>query len=85
MVNFGALFGFVLLHVSVIVHFMWRQKSRLWGRYLVVPLAGLTIIGIVLWNMQAPAKIAGLSWLAIGVIALVGLKLAGRKSALPLE
>ena len=30
MVNFGALIGFLLLHLSVIAHFIIRRKSRRW-------------------------------------------------------
>lgn len=40
MVNFGALTGFLMLHLSVIVHFMWRQKSTQWAQHLLVPLIG---------------------------------------------
>ena len=35
-VNFGALTGFMILHVTVIVHFIWRKRSelcsRIWSR-----------------------------------------------------
>lgn len=85
MVNFGALSGFVLLHISVIAQFVWRQKSRQWGRYLLVPLCGLAIIGYVLWNMEPLAKTVGLSWLGAGVLAVVTLKLLHRKTTLPME
>ena len=85
MVNFGALTGFMLLHASVLAEFMWRRKSRQWGRYLLVPLIGLAIIGYVLWNMDPLAKYVGVAWIAVGVAALVGLKLAGSKNTLPLE
>ena len=37
LVNFGALTAFLLLHVSVVVHFVVRRKSRDWWRHLVVP------------------------------------------------
>lgn len=85
MVNFGALTGFAMLHISVIAHFMLRQKSHAWGRHLLVPLVGFAIIAYVLWNMQATAQIVGLSWMAAGLIAVVVLKLQGRKGALALE
>ncbi|HYM18426.1 MAG TPA: APC family permease [Micropepsaceae bacterium] len=83
MVNFGALTGFLMLHASVIVHFVWRQRSRVWLRHLVAPLVGFTIVAYVLLNMAAPAKIAGLAWLAIGIAGLIGLKLTGRRATLP--
>ena len=74
MVNFGALTGFLLLHASVIVHFMWRRKSRDWLRHLLSPLIGLVIIACVLVNMATPAKVAGILWLLAGVAALLVLK-----------
>jgi amino acid transporter len=83
MVSFGALTGFLLLHLSVIVHFAWRQKSKDWLRHLLVPVVGLAINGYILLNMAAQAKIAGLIWLAVGVAVLIGLKLAGRRVELP--
>jgi amino acid transporter len=83
MVAFGALTGFVFLHISVIVHFIWRQKSGDWLRHLVVPVIGLAINLYILVNMAGQAQIAGLAWLAVGVIALIGLKLTGRRAELP--
>ena len=72
-----------MLRVSVIVHFMLRQRSRDWVQHLVVPLIGIVIVGYVLLNMAPEAKIAGLVWLAIGALALVGLKFSGRRLAIP--
>ena len=83
MVSFGALFGFLMLHLSVIVHFMWRQKSNQWGKHLLVPLIGFAIIAYVLINMAALAKIAGIAWLSVGLVALIALKLNGRRATLP--
>jgi amino acid transporter len=83
MVNFGALTGFLMLHVSVIVHFMWRQKSNDYLRHLLVPLIGFAIISYVLVNMALLAKAAGIAWLAVGVVALIGLKLSARRATLP--
>jgi len=71
MVNFGALTGFIFLHVSVINHFIIRQKktdpSSL-VKYLLMPLLGILIIGYVWLNLQGNAKITGFSWLAIGLV-----------------
>src|SRR5262249_7012958 len=44
MVNFGALTGFLMLHISVIAHFMLREKSKAWGRHLLMPLVGFVIV-----------------------------------------
>jgi amino acid transporter len=79
LVSFGALVGFLFLHLSVIVHFMWRQKSRHWPKHLLVPLIGSAITVYVLINMALPAKIAGISWLVIGVVAIAGARLVDRR------
>ena len=71
LVNFGALFGFLMLHVAVIVHYGVRGRSRDWLRHLLVPLTGFTIIAYVLIHMATPAKIAGVSWLVIGAAVLI--------------
>ena len=66
LVNFGALFGFMLLHVSVVVHYVVKKKSRNWSLHLVVPVVGFLIIGYVLVNAAPEAKIGGVVWLVLG-------------------
>lgn len=68
LVNFGALFGFCLLHVSVVWYYVVRQKSKNYLLHLVVPTLGFLIIGYVLFNADALAKIGGLAWLVIGAV-----------------
>jgi amino acid transporter len=58
-VNFGALTGFLLLHLSVINHFTIRQRSRAWLRHLVSPVIGFLVIAYVLYEMDNSAKIMG--------------------------
>ena len=67
-VNFGALSGFVLLHLSVINHFFLRERSGDWLRHLVFPLLGLAIILYVLYEMDRAAKVLGACWIALGVL-----------------
>jgi len=67
-VNFGALTGFVLLHLSVINHYFYRRRSGDWLRHVVFPLTGLVIIVYVLYEMDRAAKILGACWIAIGVV-----------------
>lgn len=78
MVSFGALLGFLMLQVSVVAHFVGREKSRNWLRYLVAPAIGFVIIGYVLWNAESNAKTAGAVWMAAGVVTFALLKLRGR-------
>jgi amino acid transporter len=67
-VNFGALSGFVLLHLSVINHYFVRRHNRNWLRYVIFPLTGLTIILFVLFEMDRMAKILGACWIGAGAI-----------------
>ena len=71
LVNFGALFGFCLLHVSVVWYYVVRQKSKNYLLHLVVPALGFVIIAYVLFNADSLAKIGGIVWLGIGVVVYV--------------
>jgi len=85
LVNFGALFSFLLLHLSVFVHFVLRNHSRRWNLHVVAPLLGFVIIGYVLINADTRAKIGGIIWLAVGAALLVFYRLTGRGTELSLE
>jgi len=81
LVNFGALFSFLMLHVSVVVYFLIRRRSRAFGVHLLSPVIGFAIIAFVLVNADVHAKVGGLVWLAIGAMVLIGLRLRGRSAA----
>jgi amino acid transporter len=85
LVNFGALFAFLMLHVSVAFYHLIRLRQRTYGMHLAVPLIGFVIIAYVLWNADVDAKIGGLIWLAIGVIVIVVRKLTRRPITLDLH
>ncbi|MCW2677789.1 MAG: putative transporter [Modestobacter sp.] len=85
LVNFGALFAFLLLHVSVVVHYVVRKKSRDWWRHLVVPVIGFAILAYVVVNAQVAAQRLGFVWLGIGIVLLVFLVATGRKPELAEE
>ena len=78
-VNFGALSGFFILHVSVIVLFWIRGRSGRWIAHLAVPLAGIVVVLAVLSGMSALATTLGLAWLAVGVA--YGMVLTKRRRA----
>jgi amino acid transporter len=67
-VNFGALTGFVLLHVSVIAHFGVRRRSRNWFTHWLVPLCGIAVVLAILSNMSHLALVVGAYWLAAGIV-----------------
>ena len=66
-VNFGALTGFLLLHVAVVNHYVIRGGSRAWLRHLCAPIAGFVVIAYVLYEMDSAAKIMGAVWIAAGI------------------
>jgi len=80
-VNFGALTGFVLLHLSVINHYFIRRHSGDWLRHLLFPLIGMLIIVYVLYEMDRAAKILGLAWIVIGIVYFAALTVWIKKPA----
>jgi amino acid transporter len=78
-VNFGALTGFVLLHLSVINHFLVRRRGGDWLRHLLCPLIGMLIIAYVLFEMDRTAKLLGLAWISIGILYYLVLTLWVKK------
>ena len=67
-VNFGALSGFMLLHVSVIVLFWFKERSGRWLVHLVVPVSGIIVVLAVLSGMSSLAMALGVTWLVVGVV-----------------
>jgi amino acid transporter len=83
LVSFGALFGFAMLHLSVVAHFLWRGRSRRWVAHLVAPGLGFAVVVYVLLNADPLAKTAGFLWLCLGAAVLVILKRRGRSARPP--
>lgn len=80
-VNFGALTGFVLLHVSVINHYFIRERSGRWLRHFLFPIIGLAVITYVLYETNRMAKLMGACWIVIGIIYYLVLTKVLKKSA----
>jgi amino acid transporter len=78
-VNFGALTGFLLLHLAVINHYFFRRRSGKWLRHLLLPLGGLLVIAYVLYEMDNSAKIMGACWIAAGVLYFIVLSVFLKK------
>ncbi|QCJ42891.1 amino acid permease [Bacillus sp. S3] len=77
-VNFGALTGFMLLHISVINYFIRKKKSSDYLNHLIFPIVGLIIIGYV-WISLAPlAKLIGGIWIVLGAVYMIYLKFKKR-------
>ncbi|MHC1481254.1 APC family permease [Frateuria aurantia] len=81
LVNMGGLIAFMLLHLAVMAHFLWRQPSagtRRWGLHGLVPLAGLLIIGDVMLSADTTAQLGAVLWLGLGLVLLI-LRRAGAR------
>ncbi|GLI03655.1 APC family permease [Phytohabitans aurantiacus] len=82
LINFGALTAFLALHVSVVVHYTIRQRSRNVFAHLMMPAIGATILSLVVWNANVAAQRLGFVWIGIGLLVLIGLYAAGRRPVL---
>ncbi|WLS43196.1 APC family permease [Micromonospora profundi] len=82
LINFGAMVAFLVLHVSVVVHHLIRERSGNWWVHLVMPAIGFAILVWVVVNANIAAQRLGLAWLALGVIVLAGLYLSGHRPVL---
>jgi len=85
LVNFGALTAFLVLHVSVVWHYVVRNRSRAWWPHLIAPVIGFGILTFVVVNANIAAQKLAFVWFGIGVVFLVGLMLAGRKPSLNID
>jgi amino acid transporter len=66
-VNFGALSGFVFLHVSVLAYFGVKQRSKAWIRHWMVPICGIIVVLGVFSGMSALAVKVGTVWFVGGL------------------
>ena len=71
LVNFGALFGFIMLNFSVFWYFFVKQKERSFGgvvKYLICPWIAIAILVYVFTGFQALTWAMGITWFVIGMI-----------------
>ena len=84
LINFGALMAFTFVNLSVISHFIIREKEHrtIKGciKYLIMPLIGAIAIGILWINLEASSLIMGTSWFIIGFCYLLYITKAFRKA-----
>ena len=74
MVNFSMLLCWSFINLTTVYFFTFRQRSRRYFRDLVCPLLGLLVSGYAFVSLDADARSAGLSWLALGALFAVYLK-----------
>jgi amino acid transporter len=67
-VNFGALSGFLFLHLTVLVRFGGKRRSPVWFTHRAVPICGIAVVLLVFSGMSALAARVGGAWLLAGLI-----------------
>lgn len=67
-VNFGALSGFLFLHLSVLMYFGIKRRSAAWVKHWLVPLCGIVVVLAVFSGMSALAVKVGSVWLLVGLL-----------------
>ncbi|MBC7478004.1 MAG: APC family permease [Pseudorhodobacter sp.] len=67
LVSFGALTGFLLVNVSVVVHFGIRQRSRAWLAHWLAPLLGVAVVLDIISGINPLALELGLGWMVSGM------------------
>jgi len=78
-VNFGALSGFLFLHVSVLAYFGVKRGSAAWVKHRLVPICGIVVVLAVFSGMSALAVKVGTTWLAAGLVYGLVLKAKHRE------
>lgn len=82
LVNFGAMTAFLVLHISVINHFVRRNGSTDYLRHLMYPIIGFAILAFVVVNAKLAAQVLAFIWIAVGVVILITFKVMHREPAL---
>ncbi|MFB6469266.1 APC family permease [Cytobacillus sp. Hz8] len=75
LINFGALMAFTFVNVSVISHFVIREKQHKtvkgFFNYLVMPLLGAFAVAILWINIEGSSLTMGLIWFMLGFFYLI--------------
>ncbi len=66
LISFGALSGFVFVHLSVLAHF-GRRADRKWWSHLASPLIGIAAVVMIVSNLSHMALTVGCCWCAAGI------------------
>lgn len=70
LMNFGGLFGFMCVNLSVIVYFFFKKKERNVIKYLILPGLGFAICTYLWVSLSTYSFIVGFSWLFVGLIVM---------------
>jgi amino acid transporter len=84
LVNFGAILSFIVVHLSVLARNLRSGQKRVAGRVRswLLPVAGVTILVMVIVNADVLAQRLGFVWLAVGLLVLAVMASTGRQPRL---
>lgn len=77
-ISFGALIGFLMLQLAVLVHFQRHPAGRHAFFHRVVPVVGILTVLAILSSMHAVAAQVGVVWLLVGAVYGLFLRRTGR-------
>jgi amino acid transporter len=77
-ISFGALIGFLMLQLAVLVHFHRHPSGRHVFFHRVVPVVGILSVLAILSGMHAVALQIGLAWVLVGAAYGLYLRRSGR-------
>lgn len=84
LINFGALIAFTFVNLSVINHFVIREKKHKTVKgfinYLVLPLIGAGLVGVLWVNLETSSLMLGLGWAVLGFCYLLYITKAFRSA-----
>ena len=58
LLNFGAFIGFMGVNIAALRHYGFNP----------IPLCGFLVCAFLWWNLTPPARVAGVIWLAVGIV-----------------
>ena len=67
LLNFGAFLAFIGVNASAFRYYFLRSRDRRLTHAL-VPLAGAAVCLYIWWSLRWQAKLAGLTWVALGAV-----------------
>lgn len=77
-ISFGALIGFLMLQLAVLVHFQRHSADRHVFFHRVVPVIGILSVLAIMYGMHVVALQVGLAWVLAGAIYGLYLRRSGR-------
>ena len=86
LLNFGAFAGFILVNLSVIGHYFFREKQKAIWKNLIAPALGALVCAYLWLSLSPNAKFAGAIWMSLGIVYLAfltrGFRVAPREMTL---